>query len=252
MAGTGTSVSYGAVPGLAQTATVTYRNDGPDPAEDARVVVETPPGMTPVLSTSRGTCTGGGAVWTCIAGTLPPRSEVTVSVTLTSSTSTTGTLTATGSSTTYDPHVTDQSGSVTITSTALPTTTTPSTPSTTTPPTTSPPTTSPTAASITLVSSPVVTGRARVGNRLRATTGTWSPTPTGYRYRWLRNGRAITKATGRTYVLTPKDLGTRISVRVTASRSGHTTARATSRVVRVKDRDRSATRSRPVVRSLSS
>jgi uncharacterized delta-60 repeat protein len=252
MAGTGTSVSYGAVPGLAQTATVTYRNDGPDPAEDARVVVETPPGMTPVLSASRGTCTGGGAVWTCIAGTLPPRSEVTVSVTLTSSTSTTGTLTATGSSTTYDPHVTDQSGSVTITSTALPTTTTPSTPSTTTPPTTSPPTTSPTAASITLVSSPVVTGRARVGNRLRATTGTWSPTPTGYRYRWLRNGRAITKATGRTYVLTPKDLGTRISVRVTASRSGHTTARATSRVVRVKDRDRSATRSRPVVRSLSS
>jgi hypothetical protein len=202
-------------------------------------VVETPPGMTPVLSASRGTCTGGGTAWTCIAGSLPPRSEVTVSVTLTSSSSTTGTLTATGSSTTYDPRVTDQSASVTITSTAPP------------PPTT-PTTTSPTTGSITLVTSPVVKGRARVGNRLKATTGTWTPTPSGYRYRWLRNGRAITKATGRAYVLTRKDLGKRIAVRITASRPGHTPATATSRAVRVKDRDRSATRSRPVLRSLSS
>jgi uncharacterized delta-60 repeat protein len=247
MAGTGTSVSHSPAPGLAQTATVTYRNDGPDPAEGARVVVETPPGMTPVLSASRGTCTGGGTAWTCIAGSLPPRSEVTVSVILTSASATTGTLTATGSSTTYDPHVTDRSASVTITSTAPPATTTP----TTTIPTT-PTTTSPTTGSITLVTSPVVKGRARVGDRLKATTGTWTPTPSGYRYRWLRNGRAITKATGRAYVLTRKDLGKRIAVRVTASRPGHTPATATSRAVRVKDRDRSATRSRPVLRSLSS
>ena len=243
MAGTGTSVSHSPAPGLVQAATVTYRNDGPDPAEGARVVVETPPGMTPVLSASRGTCTGGGTVWTCIAGSLPPHSEVTVQVTLTSGSATTGTLTATGSSTTYDADPTDQGSSTTITTNAPPATAPPATapPATTTPP-----------ASLTLVTRPVVTGVPRVARKLRATTGTWSPTPTGYRYRWLRNGKAIRTATGRTYRLTPRDRGKKIAVRVTASRPGHTSARATSRAVRVDDRDRSATRSRPVVPSLSS
>ena len=47
-------------------------------------------------------------------------------------------------------------------------------------------------------------------------------------YQWLANGKAIKRATGQTYVVTSKDAGKRISVRVTGTRSGFTAVTLTS------------------------
>lgn len=63
---------------------------------------------------------------------------------------------------------------------------------------------------------PKVTGKTKVGKTLQARPGTWSPGPVTLRLTWFRNG---TKAgTGTSYRLSGKDLGKRISVRVTGTR----------------------------------
>mgnify|MGYP004494277591 CR=1 FL=1 len=55
---------------------------------------------------------------------------------------------------------------------------------------------------------------------LRAFPGRWTPTREETRYRWLRDGADIAGAVSRSYRLEPADRGRRISVRVTATRSG--------------------------------
>jgi serine protease len=75
---------------------------------------------------------------------------------------------------------------------------------------------------------PKAKGTYRVGHKLRASVGTWSPTPTSYTYRWLRNGKKITGATKSTYKLTRSDRHKRISVKITVKRTGYTTTSATS------------------------
>ncbi|MBM7518393.1 hypothetical protein [Nocardioides nitrophenolicus] len=77
-------------------------------------------------------------------------------------------------------------------------------------------------------------GTARVGTRLRATAGTWRPAPSAVRYQWLRDGKAITKATKASYRIKKVDRKHRISVRVTVSRAGYADAVATSRKVKVR------------------
>jgi Subtilisin-like serine proteases len=77
-------------------------------------------------------------------------------------------------------------------------------------------------------SSPKASGTYRSGRTLTASKGTWSPTPSTYTYRWLRNGKSISGATKSKYKLTYKDKGKKISVRVTVSKSGYTTTSATS------------------------
>ena len=47
-------------------------------------------------------------------------------------------------------------------------------------------------------------------------------------YQWLRNGVAISGATGSTYKLTATDKGKRITVRVTGTKTGYTTLVKTS------------------------
>lgn len=85
---------------------------------------------------------------------------------------------------------------------------------------------------LTVIKRPSVSGKARVGTRLRAKVGTWSPKPTSYSYRWLRNGKTITRATSSTYRLAKADRGKRVSVRVTAKRSAHTSKSSTSKPIR--------------------
>ncbi|MGN6754020.1 MAG: hypothetical protein ACTHJJ_15865, partial [Intrasporangium sp.] len=75
---------------------------------------------------------------------------------------------------------------------------------------------------------PKISGTARVGYRLTASPGTWGPSPVTLRYQWLRNGAAISGATGSTYVVTKADRGKRLSVRVTGSKAGFTTVSRTS------------------------
>jgi hypothetical protein len=87
-----------------------------------------------------------------------------------------------------------------------------------------------------LIGAPTVKakGTARVGTRLRATTGTWQPAPTRVRYQWLRDGKAIKRATKASYKVKAADRRHRLSVRVTVSRAGYAAADAVSAKVRVK------------------
>lgn len=76
---------------------------------------------------------------------------------------------------------------------------------------------------------PTITGTARVGRTLRVATGSWSPRPS-LSYQWYANGRKITrKGTGKTFTLTSRQKGKRITVRVTGRKAGYVTASATSR-----------------------
>jgi hypothetical protein len=75
---------------------------------------------------------------------------------------------------------------------------------------------------------PKVSGTARVGYRLTASPGMWGPSPVTLRYQWLRNGVAISGVTYSTYVVTKTDRGRRLSVRVTGTKAGYTTASRTS------------------------
>ncbi|MEV5982046.1 Tat pathway signal protein [Streptomyces sp. NPDC052114] len=75
---------------------------------------------------------------------------------------------------------------------------------------------------------PSITGTARVGKVLKAGKGTWSPAPGSYAYQWYANGTAISGATKSS--LTPKSAqrGKKITVKVTARRTGHRDGTATS------------------------
>ncbi|MCW2781441.1 MAG: repeat containing protein, partial [Marmoricola sp.] len=78
---------------------------------------------------------------------------------------------------------------------------------------------------------PTITGTVKVGLKVTAKPGAWkagSAPVTSFTYQWLRNGVAISKATGSTYAVTPADYGKKISIRVTGSYAGYTTASVAS------------------------
>ncbi len=76
---------------------------------------------------------------------------------------------------------------------------------------------------------PTIKGTAKVGKTLKiGSKGSWAPSPASYSYRWLRNGKVISKATKTSYKLTTKDKGKRITVRVTARKPGVPSASAVS------------------------
>jgi hypothetical protein len=78
----------------------------------------------------------------------------------------------------------------------------------------------------------VLSGKARVGKKLKVKLGTWSGAPT-FKYQWLRNGKKIAKATKATYKLTRKDRRKKISCRITA-RNAFGTATFTTKAVKVR------------------
>ncbi|GAB4012650.1 carboxypeptidase regulatory-like domain-containing protein [Nocardioides ultimimeridianus] len=80
---------------------------------------------------------------------------------------------------------------------------------------------------------PKVTGTAKVGSTLTASSGTWSVTGLTLAHQWTRDGSPIAGATGATYVLKAADAGTSVAVRVTASRTGYASSTATSAAVTV-------------------
>lgn len=82
---------------------------------------------------------------------------------------------------------------------------------------------------------PTISGKTRKGKVLTANPGSWVPAPATLTYRWLRGTKAIKGATGRKYKLTAKDVGKRISVRVTGVKAGYvsvTVASAKTKVIR--------------------
>jgi len=97
-----------------------------------------------------------------------------------------------------------------------------------------PPTHSATGSKLKNVKHPAITGKIRIGHKLTASPGRWSPKPTRTTFRWKRNGKAIKGADGRRYKVTSKDRGKRISVTVTVTRTGWKKAVASSKPVRVR------------------
>jgi hypothetical protein len=77
------------------------------------------------------------------------------------------------------------------------------------------------------VGTPTISGKPTVGNTLTATAGTWT-SDAQLAYQWLRNGKPISGATGTTYQAVSTDLGHRLSLRVTGTLAGYSTATATS------------------------
>jgi Leucine-rich repeat (LRR) protein len=63
---------------------------------------------------------------------------------------------------------------------------------------------------------------------LTASPGTWGPDPVDLWFQWLRNGTAITGATGPTYVVSPADVGATLRVTVTGGKLGYPTTSKTS------------------------
>ncbi|MDN4480726.1 excalibur calcium-binding domain-containing protein [Demequina muriae] len=80
---------------------------------------------------------------------------------------------------------------------------------------------------------PKVTGSPTVGSTLTASAGTWSPTPGSVTYRWYRDGTSISGATSRSYKATTADIGHKITVKATATRTGYSAMSKTSASVTV-------------------
>ncbi|MEV7648803.1 S8 family serine peptidase [Arthrobacter sp. NPDC089319] len=71
---------------------------------------------------------------------------------------------------------------------------------------------------------PIIVGTGAIGSVLYVTPGTWSPQPVLISYQWFRDGSAIPGAIGASYRLSSHDLGSKVSVRVTGSKSGYMTS----------------------------
>ncbi len=69
-------------------------------------------------------------------------------------------------------------------------------------------------------STPKIYGTVKVGSTLTAKAGSWSPKPS-LRYQWYRGSAAISGATSSKYKVQLTDVGAKLTVRVTGSRSGY-------------------------------
>ncbi|PTL71740.1 hypothetical protein C1I63_02005 [Rathayibacter caricis DSM 15933] len=75
---------------------------------------------------------------------------------------------------------------------------------------------------------PTITGTARVGSTLTAVPGAWGPAPVAFTYQWKANGTALSGATGSTYQPSAATLGKTITVTVSGTKVGYTSATRTS------------------------
>ncbi len=75
---------------------------------------------------------------------------------------------------------------------------------------------------------PTISGAAKLGSTLTASPGTWTPSPVTLTYRWKANGVDIAGATGKTWKVATTQVGKRITVTVTGSKVGFTSAQQTS------------------------
>ena len=71
------------------------------------------------------------------------------------------------------------------------------------------------------VGRPALVGGTTVGSTVSFTPGRWNGHPDTVTFQWLRNGTAISGATGTSYVLTRADLGRTLTVRSTAHTQGY-------------------------------
>lgn len=90
------------------------------------------------------------------------------------------------------------------------------------------------AAAIANLKAPKITGTVAVGEKVKVDSGTWSESGLKYAYQWKLNGKAIKGATSPSYKVAKADKGKKLSVTVTVSKAGYTSASATSSSVTVK------------------
>lgn len=81
---------------------------------------------------------------------------------------------------------------------------------------------------LTSTAKPSVSGAVTVGSTLSALEGTWSATPDAYTYEWVQSGTATPIGTGKELVVPAGAVGKTLTVKVTATRAGHSSATATS------------------------
>ncbi|QLQ11515.1 MAG: CHAP domain-containing protein [Nocardioidaceae bacterium] len=74
---------------------------------------------------------------------------------------------------------------------------------------------------------PTISGTPQVGQTLTASTGTWSPAGS-YSYQWRAAGKEIAGATEAGYSPMAGDVGKKLTVRVTSTLAGYTSATSTS------------------------
>ena len=79
-----------------------------------------------------------------------------------------------------------------------------------------------TAEAIENTKAPSIRGKVEVGKTVKAVHGNWSVKSPDYSYQWLRDGAPIAGATDSRYRITTEDIGTELSVQVTASKDGYT------------------------------
>jgi hypothetical protein len=81
---------------------------------------------------------------------------------------------------------------------------------------------------------PKISGAAKVGKTLKAASNAkkWSPRPSSVAYQWMRDGAAISGATKYSYKLVAADYRAKITVKVTGSKSGYTSATRTSKATK--------------------
>jgi putative cell wall-binding protein len=75
---------------------------------------------------------------------------------------------------------------------------------------------------------PSVTGSARVGAPLTATTGAWGPSPVSFSYQWMVAGQPVSGAITARFTPRVADLGKSVSVAVTGTKTGYSAATTTS------------------------
>lgn len=76
-------------------------------------------------------------------------------------------------------------------------------------------------------SAPTIGGTARIGQTLTANPGVWTSGAT-LTYQWYAGGSAITGASGKTFAITYREGGKKITVVVTGTKSGYATTKRTS------------------------
>jgi hypothetical protein len=90
-------------------------------------------------------------------------------------------------------------------------------------PTVAPPVVPTTPPAVIAVTKAGVKGKAKVGRTLKAKPGTVSPAGVTISYRWLRNGKAIRKATTSSYKVVRADKGKKLSLQITYRLTGRST-----------------------------
>jgi hypothetical protein len=89
---------------------------------------------------------------------------------------------------------------------------------------------------------PHISGHARVGKKLSGSRGSWTYSPTGYRYQWLRcnahggSCSSIHSAAHPTYTLVKRDAGHRLRLRITATNAAGSKTALSSPSARVAKR----------------